>query len=57
MKAAWTPDFTIAAILVVGCIGLIAAGIDSEVKSILTIAAGWCFGSQYQARRKAKEEK
>ena len=47
----WTPDLIIALMLVVGCFALLATGIDGEVKSILTIAAGWCFGSQYQARK------
>jgi len=47
----WTPDTIIALILVVGCILLIAFRIDSEVKSILTVAAGWLFGSQYQMRK------
>ena len=47
----WTPDTVIALVLVVGCIVLLALGIDSEVKSILAIAAGWAFGAQYQARR------
>ena len=47
----WTPDLIIALVLILGCFGLLASGIDSEVKSILTVAAGWCFGSQYQARR------
>ena len=47
----WTPDLVIALILVLGSIGLIASGIDGEVKSILTLAAGWAFGSQYQIRR------
>ena len=49
-KMKWTPDLIIAVILVVGCLALLFTGIDGEVKSILTIAAGWCFGSQYQAR-------
>jgi len=53
----WTPDLVIAIILVVGCIGLIASGIDGEVKSILTLAAGWAFGSQYQTRKVTKGEK
>ena len=44
----WSPDLIIALVLIVGCFILIALGIDSEVKSILTIAAGWVFGSQYQ---------
>lgn len=47
----WTPDLIIALILVIGCLALLFTGIDSEVKSILTVAAGWAFGSQYQARR------
>jgi len=47
----WTPDLIIALVLVVGCLGLICLKIDGEVKSILTIAAGWAFGSGYQARK------
>ncbi len=47
----WTPDIVIPGIVIVGCILLIALGIDSEVKSILTIAAGWAFGSQFQTNR------
>lgn len=50
----WTPDLTIAMVLVLGCLTLIFTGIDGEVKSILTLAAGWAFGSQYQARRERK---
>lgn len=50
----WTPDLIIALLLVVGCMGLIFTGIDGEVKSILTLAAGWAFGSQYQARKDEK---
>ena len=50
----WTPDLFIALILVVGCFALLAFGIDSEVKSILLMAAGWTFGSQYQARKLTK---
>ncbi len=47
----WTPDLIIALVLVVGCIILIALHIDGEVKSILTMAAGWAFGSQFMARK------
>ena len=47
----WTPDLIIGLVLIVGCFGLLAAGIDGEVKSILSLAGGWCFGSQYQARK------
>ena len=50
----WTPDLIIAIILVVGCFALLFAGIDGEVKSILLMAAGWAFGSQYQVRRISK---
>ena len=50
----WTPDLIIALVVVLGCFVLIATGIDSEVKAILTMAAGWCFGSQFQARRQGK---
>jgi len=50
----WTPDTIIALVLIASCVVLIATGIDGEVKSILTVAAGWVFGSQYQARRQEK---
>ncbi len=46
----WTPDIIIALVLIVGCFTLIFTGIDGEVKSILTMAAGWCFGSAYLQR-------
>jgi hypothetical protein len=48
----WTPDKITALVLVVGCLALIFTGIDSEVKSILTMAAGWLFGSSYSDIRK-----
>jgi len=53
----WTPDLIIALVLIVGCLALVFTGVDGEVKSILTIAAGWVFGSQYQARKIGKEGK
>lgn len=53
----WTPDLIIALVLVVGCFALIYTGIDGEVKSILTLAAGWAFGSQFQVRKITKEVK
>lgn len=43
----WTPDKVTALILIVGCLALIFTGRDSEVKSILTVAAGWLFGASY----------
>ena len=53
----WTPDFIIAIILLLGCLALLFTGIDGEVKSILLMAAGWCFGSQYIARKGTKGDK
>jgi len=53
----WTPDQVVATIIVVGCIALIATGIDTQVKAILGVAAGWIFGGQYQLRRQNKEVK
>ncbi len=47
----WTPDLLIALVLIVGCFILLGLGIDGEVKSILTMAGGWVFGSQYQVRK------
>ena len=50
----WTPDKITALVLIVGCLGLIYTGIDGEVKSILTIAAGWLFGGAFIERMRAK---
>jgi len=49
----WTPDKITALVLIVGCLALVFTGIDGEVKAILTMAAGWLFGSAY-TERKAK---
>jgi len=49
MKLSW--DIIIALVLIVGCFALIFTGIDGEVKSILTLAAGWCFGQAYLQRK------
>ncbi len=43
-------DFGIPVILIVGSFILIGLGIDGEVKSILTLAAGWAFRSGYLRR-------
>lgn len=48
----WSPDKITALILVVGCLALLFTGIDGEVKSILTVAAGWLFGSAYMEKKK-----
>ena len=43
-----TPDILIALILVAGCLVLLILKIDGEIKSILTLAAGWAFASSYR---------
>ncbi len=47
-------DEIMALVLVVGCLSLLAMGIDSEVKSILSVAAGWLFGKRMASIRKGK---
>lgn len=47
-------DEAVALILVIGCFYLLATGIDGEVKSILTMAAGWCFAKGYTRVKKKK---
>lgn len=44
-------DLVVALVLVIGCLVLLCLGIDSEVKSILTMAAGWAFGRGYGTAR------
>jgi len=51
----WTPDKITALTLMVGCLVLIFTGIDGEVKSILTLAAGWLFGTAFADRSKAQK--
>jgi len=41
----WTADKITALVLVVCCTILLFTGIDGEVKSILTMAAGYFFGA------------
>lgn len=50
-------DELIAVILVIGCLALIFTGTDSEVKSILTVAAGWAFGRGYGIRKDRKQRR
>jgi len=47
----WTPDRITALILVCSCIVMVATGVDSEVKSILTVASGYLFGTSIWERR------
>ena len=44
-------DFGIPAILIVGSFVLLCLGIDGEVKSILTMAAGWAFHAEVRRRK------
>jgi len=39
----WTPDKITSMIMVVGCMVLLLNGINGEVKSILSMAAGYLF--------------
>ncbi|GAI03438.1 unnamed protein product, partial [marine sediment metagenome] len=43
-------DFGIPALLITGSFILIGFGIDGEVKTVLTLAAGWAFRSSYVRR-------
>lgn len=45
-------ELIIPGVLIIGCLTLWGLGIDSEVKSIVIMAAGWTFGSQFVRRRK-----
>jgi hypothetical protein len=49
-------DFGLPALVLIGCIVLLMAGHDGEVKSILAMSAGWLFKSGY-TRVKAKDDK
>jgi len=44
-------DFGLPVLIIVICFTLLMTGRNSEVKSILTLAAGWVFKSGYQRRR------
>lgn len=50
MKNPPTIDEIAALILIIGCLVLIFLGINSEVKAILAMAAGWTFKSGYTRR-------
>jgi len=49
----WSPDKITAMVLVIGCLTLIFTGRNTEVKSILTVAAGWLFGSAYMEKKQS----
>lgn len=44
-------DEVAALVIIIGCLVLIALHIDTEVKSILALAAGWAFGGGYARLR------
>lgn len=50
-------DRITALILIVGCLILISCGIDSEMKSVLTMASGWLFGSSFVKLHDARAAK
>jgi len=43
----WEPADVAAIVIIAGCIGLLACGINGEVKGILAVAGGWAFGKGY----------
>lgn len=49
----WTVDKLTALILICSCIALIASGINTEVKSILAMAAAYLFGTSFVEKRAA----
>jgi hypothetical protein len=51
----WTADKITALVLLIGCLILVFTGIDGEVKSILTLAAGWLFGSAFTEKKQEKK--
>jgi hypothetical protein len=44
-------DFGIPVILIIGSFVLLGLGIDGEVKSVLTMAAGWAFHAGVRRRK------
>ncbi len=47
-------DFGLPFLIIVICFVLLMTGKNSEVKSILTLAAGWVFKSGYQRKSNGK---
>ena len=48
----WSPDKITALVLILSCVYLLCSGIDGEVKSILTISAGYLFATGVLERQK-----
>jgi hypothetical protein len=48
----WTPDKITALVLLAGCFILVFTGHNSSVVSILTMAAGYLFGTAVEHNRK-----
>jgi len=51
-KIHWTIDKIGAIIVFVGCLICVIIGIDGEIKSILTLSAGWLGGTSYVDMRR-----
>lgn len=47
-------DEVAALVLIIGCIILLATGIDGEVKSILAMAAAWAFKGGFDRTKKRR---
>jgi hypothetical protein len=47
-------DDVIAIALVIGCLTLLYFHIDGEIRSILSLAAGWIFGKRFYTMRKGR---
>jgi len=52
----WTPKLVISLVIVIGCLGLMFLGIDSEVKSVFLLSSGWAFGTEFKAIRQKRAE-
>lgn len=52
--AKWTPERIITLTIIVGCMLLIAFGIDSEVKSVWAMAVGWIIRSLYMTKKQTR---
>jgi hypothetical protein len=62
LKADWTPgdvtnlciDFGLPVLVILVATLLLMTGVDGEVKTMLTLAAGWIFHSGYTRKRAGK---
>jgi hypothetical protein len=54
MKEHWTPSTIGALVILIGGVALRCFGINTEIWSLTTIAAGFLFGEQYQIIKTTK---